>query len=116
MKYVAKHGFPDALASASSSTSLRDLQVKLADHKPKLAWKSDCEGELSFAVLGKSLTVDIHITDAECSSRATCLFSSAVPGQFERISAKRSRRAREGARVRGRRGLATRSSIDPTPA
>jgi hypothetical protein len=66
MKYVAKHGLPDrSRVRLVVDKAYEVYEVKLADYKPKLAWKSDCEGVLSFAVLGKSLTVEIHITDAE---------------------------------------------------
>lgn len=66
MKYVAKHGLLDrSRARVVVEKAYEAYKVKLADHKPQLTWKTDCEGELAFTVLGKTLKVDIHISDAE---------------------------------------------------
>lgn len=66
MKYVAKHGLPDrSRARLVVEKAYEAYKVKLADHKPALRWSSDCEAELSFSVLGKTLMVEIHVTDDE---------------------------------------------------
>jgi hypothetical protein len=66
MKYVAKHGLSDrSRARVVVDKAYETYKVKLADHKPMLSWKSDSEGALAFSVLGKTLSVDIHITDTE---------------------------------------------------
>lgn len=66
MKYVAKHGLPDRSSARNVvEKAFEAYKVKLADHKPTLAWQSASEGELSFAVMGKTLAVGIHITDLE---------------------------------------------------
>lgn len=66
MKVVAKHGLPDrSRARVIVEKAYEAYKIKLADHDPKLAWKTDCDATLTFSVMGKTLAADITITDSE---------------------------------------------------
>lgn len=66
MKYVAKHGLPDrSRARVVVEKAYEAYKVKLADHKPALVWHTESEGELSFSVMSKTLSVQIHVSDLE---------------------------------------------------
>jgi hypothetical protein len=66
MKYVAKHGLNDRTRARTVVEKAYDAyKVKLADHNPTLKWRGDCEADLGFSVMGKTIAVQISVSDEE---------------------------------------------------